>query len=306
MELYHLHPLFEFFLVFYAGYLVSNELKRVIDEKVINLLRDYTKEINEHIEYLLSQISKIRDNKDNLFLLVKTIVKDKKSYNAFMNSNDSKISKLTEIEYEISQKYDSARPENLFRSEIQFTNVFKSYSLFFAFYCFAILYINAFPLFANDINFRFFLFIFNTLSFLFIVLIFLISLRNKETMFNSKYGEFYVACLFGLFIIVSSIIAHYCVGGCGDWIKDWSVHSSLILLVLPILAYILRIPISGRLLKSRLKEEKETFCARIVIIKDELPNFEKLIPAIKQFKDATEGTTNTEEGVNNTGPVKPD
>ena len=38
-SLYHFHPIFEFFLTFYTAYLISDDLKKLLDKKFFDLIK---------------------------------------------------------------------------------------------------------------------------------------------------------------------------------------------------------------------------------------------------------------------------
>lgn len=273
MELFHLHTIFEFFLVLYAGYMVSNEIKSVIDQKVIKLLKGYTNLISKTKSDLLEIIASSIEACD---LMENITTDDARKLTSYINK---KRDKLEQLKSEISKKYDGSDPNILFESETQFTNVFKPYSFYFTIYCFLLLFINGYPPLSTDNGFYEALLVFNCLSSLFLAIIFISSLFSSITL-----GNGWILLIFTIFLSISIwVFRIYTLTDEIESIKNVSIIFSVVLVIFPILLYMLRIQFSGPIFKTRIATEFSQYSSKITVVKDEIQNPLNFSAAFAEF-----------------------
>ncbi|MES2591295.1 MAG: hypothetical protein V4608_05385 [Bacteroidota bacterium] len=275
MNLLNLQTLFEFFLVLYAGYMVSNEIKKVIDLKVINLLKGHTYLINKAKKELLELIEGSREicGVIESFPTTPESAFKVKSYLAKMTV------KLDDLEAEVASKYGHSDPHLLFESETQFTNVFKPYSYFFTIYCFLILFVGGYPPLLENNGFYESLFVFNCLSFAFIVGIFGMSFKSSRSLKNHWIFLIFLSC----FVISTWVFKRYDETLLIPLLKNSSIILSVILAISPIFIYILRIQFCGAQFKNRMNVECAQYRSKITVVKSEIHNTTNASQAFAEF-----------------------
>jgi|GEM_PF-4440565 hypothetical protein len=316
MELYSLHPIFEFFLVLYTGYLVSTDtIKAMIDERLNPFQDIYIKLIKERKDLFLKQIKEIKEQRDTSEIgkiITRQVGTDDGARQIFDNYHKPKISQLDELEKEINN-YEKPAFDPEFKTESQFMNVLKPYSLFFSLFCFAILFINSYPPFLTDDRFYGALWFFNGVSFLFIGAIFGISFYKNHfpkwlTFFctHKKIKTIFVLLLFLLTLLIS-IIAFFnydTISKCGimlffrnyilsEYWKNYAIIGSVFIALLPILIYIFRLQLDAKKTSQELEAKwtekfNNDFNPRLTVIKNAFNNPESLMIQLNNYFESKE------------------
>lgn len=284
MDLFDLHPIFEFFLVLYTTYLVSDDIKRIIDKQVIKLLIDlkFTERIFENKEKLINKIRETKKVYKAIISAAEIASTSSEAKEVIEHYKNERFSRLDKLEKDISEQYELNDHENLFKSETSFTNVFKIYTLYFSIYCFIFLFINGFPELLKEQGFYTGLLSFDICTISFLIFIFGISF-----VIGGKFTNTFTLILWIIFIAISFVYYNKYPQPT-DVAKNYSIGAAALLLLAPILLYLLRVKFSGGLLTRRIQEEYTSYENKITLIKDELQNPDRAINAYKTLSQVRE------------------
>ena len=262
-----------------------------MDTKVKNFLNNYGEKITEQKKDLLKNIADIRTESATALSRIKSVADVNNPLDGVRKYSEPKLSNLDKLEEEITNHFGTELIGTI-QNETLFINVFKSYSLFFAIYCFVLLYLNAYDeMLKNDLRFYYALMSFNIFSLLFCVFIFFFSLPKSLNWLYKELPDWvkkmpYIIILFKFILFFILSIVYYKLNNpfaTADW-RSPAINFSVLLLLFPLFAYMFRIIIAGWRINSQLRKENKDYSARITTTRGEL-HTDKLLDAQKDFDD---------------------
>ena len=144
-SLYHFHPIFEFFLTFYTAYLISDDLKKLLDKKFFDLIKTKFIDIIRSnktltIGYLDETIKAINEKFPTK---EQSDAKSNEIEVGFQQNKKEKLSELETLRKSIDDHFSENKDSQVI-ADLSITKNLKPFFLFYSLYCFFMLIICGF------------------------------------------------------------------------------------------------------------------------------------------------------------------